>query len=609
MPNDKERATDPMEKQLLSPLVVLVHGWEVESDTDLKELQDLEEMARPAVTRRFLLDETKGLDVKVLKYKYDGSFWSSRDPNDLAIDLCSKIDESWRELLNQKGAEIPIILIGHSIGALLVRKAYLVGKGLAEPKDGFPNFGQLFPNLNLPQWVNAVKGVVLLASPNRGWDLSIGRWLKKRKEGNPALDPKEFLAFRWWKFWAEVKWASRKGFLIRSCERGAPFIANLRLLGARYGYDVPTFYILGTQDKIVDVTDYRDPFSSGGKNVFIRQINNTHHKSVVILRPKNGETEDPKFAARREAFLNAVTGNTTWSAWRNDTLVREQKDLLVFIVHGVRTHTARWMSLMENKIQDWKAGSSCEVKLHKYGFMPVPFFFWPPYHDAKVRQFVNLVIEAIARGPSREIVLIGHSFGTYIIGKALAEYPALNATRILLLASILPKDFGLNSLLLGWGKPDGSSYAQVTDSIRSDCMSKDIIISFTGPGLFGKLKSNTFGVSGLVGFDDTGDKITTRWIGGRFQGWHFVPCQNSYMKSVAAFSWNFVPPEFSGKVTKEIPKILKREEPAWWASGLYTLYWPVWFLIIPLLHDAVVYLNLVPWKWGFVKFLWTLIWH
>ena len=111
-------------------LVVYVHGWRGSPDT----LRALSERVRQ-------IPQFK--NYRAYLWSFDAGRFSNLDPNELATDLM-------HDIRRVAPAGKPVVLVGHSTGGLIVRRAYLDALTFNEP------------------WAQNVSRIVLLASPNRG---------------------------------------------------------------------------------------------------------------------------------------------------------------------------------------------------------------------------------------------------------------------------------------------------------------------------------------------------------------------------------------------------------------------------------------------------------
>ena len=89
--------------------------------------------------------------VKWLDFEHGSTPWSLSTIDDLAKKLRYRIDETWTE---NRGFD-DILLVGHSMGGLIVRQAYLLAAGAV-------------PNKPVSPWSERVSRILLFGSLNRG---------------------------------------------------------------------------------------------------------------------------------------------------------------------------------------------------------------------------------------------------------------------------------------------------------------------------------------------------------------------------------------------------------------------------------------------------------
>ncbi|MGD9853143.1 MAG: alpha/beta fold hydrolase [Nitrospirales bacterium] len=146
-----------------------------------------------------------------------------KDPRELAFALATAIDQK----TTLKESIDDIVLIGHSMGGLLVRQAFLFAMG---------DYAKI-PRMT---WATKVSRIVLLASLN------------------PGLDPKNFRIALWDLFlrlWAPLR--AFRFMLTQHLMRGSRFISDLRIRWMRNfalndGYAPTMVQLLGS--RIVDAT-------------------------------------------------------------------------------------------------------------------------------------------------------------------------------------------------------------------------------------------------------------------------------------------------------------------------------------------------------------------
>lgn len=129
-------------------LIVIVHGW-TRSPTDVLDLaRMITEL--PAYRRH-----------AIYLYGYPAGRFSNKRADDIAQSLADCI-----ATIVARNQPTEVILVGHSLGGLLLRRAYLAGlnerTGLVVCQDDGTQIGKQ------SAWSKRVSRLVLLAAPNRG---------------------------------------------------------------------------------------------------------------------------------------------------------------------------------------------------------------------------------------------------------------------------------------------------------------------------------------------------------------------------------------------------------------------------------------------------------
>jgi pimeloyl-ACP methyl ester carboxylesterase len=277
------------------------------------------------------------LDCDVFIYRHYHSFLSFDDPIDVVLDLKAKVDR----LLSDRGYR-EVVLVGYSMGALLVRKLYVCACG--ENSDA-PFEPQLTGACSTAApWASRVTRIVLLAGINRGWTID-----------HHASIPRAVLS------WAGVLigntiWAVRyllskvtarispRPPLVFTIRHGATFITQLRIqwlsmqrhAGKKQGVGKAlTAQLLGTVDDLVSPEDNID-LVTGADFVYL-EIPYSGHFNVVQMRGQPGGR------ARAAVLHNALSFNDTQlrslsvpltditPASPDSTVGR-----VVFVIHGIR---------------------------------------------------------------------------------------------------------------------------------------------------------------------------------------------------------------------------------------------------------------------------------
>jgi len=437
-------------------LVVLVHGI-------TKGPADLGEVAN-------VVRETPGLEkFAVRTWGYPAGLFSNESPQSLAAGLVRDITASSRP-----GERI--ILVGHSIGGLLIRRAYL---------DALDQRAM---------WAENVERIVLLAAPNRG-TAAVSR--------SPLL----------WVGDALVASFGMAG-LVRSTYRGSPFIVNLRLDWIRRFRTLRNppivAQIVGTLDDVVKPSDSIDVLQFPGSLEY--QLPSTTHGSIL----RAVECGD----AVRRALMDpgrAVPEDGASSADRCFKLL---------VLHGIRDYGERFRDLCDTvKAVASAQGLNPIISVPRYEYFSALQFLNPFSRRLKVFEFADMYAELLARPPvDAKIHFAGHSFGTYLMGRALMDYDSLRLERAYLAGSVLEESFFSRSDALG----------SRISRVRNDIAAYDWPVGILCSGIHQLGLADYVGTGGFNGFTKLGDGNTYReWR--YFDGDHGIALESENQPSIAAW--------------------------------------------------------------------------
>src|SRR5690606_31928091 len=133
-----------------------------------------------------------------LTWRHHRSWYSRAAMGDLAMSLDAAIHAEW----TRRGGFDDIVLVGHSMGGLLVREAYLLGCGVGPE------------GTHMREWARRVRRIVLFAAPNRGINPE-SSWTTKAAAIAARLPV-------------------TRGLLVSNLMRGGHFVTNLRLRWIRH---------------------------------------------------------------------------------------------------------------------------------------------------------------------------------------------------------------------------------------------------------------------------------------------------------------------------------------------------------------------------------------
>ncbi|WGL16959.1 hypothetical protein PVT68_01350 [Microbulbifer bruguierae] len=386
--------------------------------------------------------------------------WSSTEtPVNITQNLLENIDQIWEVRERQKSKPYErIIFVGHSFGALIARKLYVCACGETQAA---PFENAISAKIARP-WAYKVERLILLAGMNRGWRVSHHLSLS-----NAAI-------------WSAGNLIGNILSLLRSSpplifsvRKGAPFITQLRLhwihmrnqAKERKLGDALTIQLLGSIDDMVSPEDNVDLIS--GRDFVYLDVPYSGHSNVIDMSdpspvPDFHELEKNKVhtvgearsAVLRKALRKSKDELLTSTMLPAD-LPPERRRLevtdVVFVIHGIRdkgywTHkVARRILELEKK--QGTGNTIFATETSSYGYFPMLPFLLPSKRRKKVEWLMDQYAEALALYPNAKFSFIGHSNGTYLLARALHDYPACRFKNVLLAGSVVRTQYNWTTVI------------------------------------------------------------------------------------------------------------------------------------------------------------------
>lgn len=525
------RATS--QKDAASTLFVLIHGLE----------------GGPNTWKQLRSELQKNGDVLLLDYP--AGAMSNTDPEALAQEMANEIPRRWNIAYRR------VVLMGHSVGALLARKVYLIAAGRADA------------------WTSQAicdTRIVLLAGMNRGWDVS----------GQRPLD----MSLGTRLYFAAGAWFGRltgTGKLVLSAETGATFVANLRLEWMRwFRTERPNLPIvvqlLGDIDDVVSDADNQDLRAAAlGSQFYWLRVRGTGHHDIVDIDDKTGSVA--KYAGigayRKDKILLASLGDPGAIAAQSEVQAFETNPRvkhIIFILHGIRD-LGEWSAEFESQLRinlPPEERDSLAVVSVRYGYFSMGSFLLRPDRQKYVRWFMDQYTETLARFPkATRIDFLGHSNGTYLLASALQEYSEMKIDRVVFAGSVVRRDFNWTRLL-------GTQVQNVRNYISVD----DAVVALF-PRFFEPPATDWMGNDvGSAGFNGFTDCDPTRCAQPIIQGGH-----SAFLKVVPEIAQYFITQPATPGTAPPIPRAIKR---TLWACVL-KFHSDYLFFFVPLLIVAIAF--------------------
>lgn len=406
-------------------LFILLHGW-------TNKAKNLSSLAQT------ILEQEQFQEATIVIPELPIGLFSISNPEIIARDIVLVIDN-----LTEKSLFDNIYFIGHSAGALITRKIYLCAYG--EIENNFED--SLFSDHNAldiyglkkqRKWVKNVNRIILLAGMNRGWS------------STPALSLLSLFGTDFVVVLDTLSYGLTKRLLIFKVRHNSPFIANLRIQWMALSNSmkinqekVLIVQLIGTIDDVVSPQDNIDFVT--GQNFHYMEVPKTGHADII--RPE--ENEDRKKIIRK--VLISTPDSIYQSSLSIDDLEdlsfpfpKEKKDItdVVFIVHGIRDRGFWTKKIAINiKLLGKKEGKKWATETSTYGYFGFLPFLISSLRQNKVEWLIDEYIENKALYPNARFHYVGHSNGTYLIAKALEDYPWCQFHHIVFAGSVVTENY------------------------------------------------------------------------------------------------------------------------------------------------------------------------
>ena len=410
---------------------------------------------------------------------------SNAAPEDVVLALRSQIDTRFRE-----GSYSNVVLVGHSMGTLLLRRALV---DASETSD---------------TWASAVSRLVLLAGLNRGWDIS----------GHRPVDMK---STTWFSIWIG-SWFGRfvgMGNLALKMEAGTTFVANLRLdwiehMNKKSSKPIEVIQLLGDIDDLVSEEDNIDLAQVQSDNFAWLRVRGTGHTDIATFNDTKLHGTLKIGDYRRDKFLLAAVGTIAEIQEENvvqSILPNEKITHVVFVIHGIRDY-GKWASAVEESLRDEfkrvtktkRGGGSAPalaIESSRYGYFGMGPFLFQPNRLKYVKWLMEEYTDVRAKYPNAEhIHFFGHSNGTYLLARALEDYESLRINRAVFAGSIVRQEYR-------WKKIFHRRQVQQVLNLQA---TEDWVVA-TFPRFFElgwmRWMNNDIGSAGFNGFKDIPDEV------------------------------------------------------------------------------------------------------
>lgn len=494
-------------------LIVIIRGW---TDTGDRLLFRKKGSEIPAKTSDSIRDELP--DTEVWAPKFSLTMFSTESPEDISQKLLDDIDT----YLSHRPHIESVILLGYSAGSLLARRLFCLAHGAG-----------ITGEIERPalDWAKKIHRLVFLAGITRGWEISTAspahvRFLLPMLHGLAIA-----VGF--------VRCIGRKNKkalpFILQLRRGSPFVVTTRIQYVRviqsmrslldttadhskltYQGLPSTVFLLGARDEFISPADCTE-MGPRSEFVYVELPGATHvealhisgnDKGTVIRRHRMIATLSKSYQElKRQDWVLPPEDIDDYldpmDLVNEDVTSKDQLETVqhvVMVIHGIRDN-GFWTKRVAREIKSLARDRNISIRAPtpSYGYFSMWDFVRPGGRKKATRWFMEQYADILSHFPNACISFVGHSNGTYIAGRALADCPAIHLHHVVFAGSVLRCGYEWDQL------------ENQVDQVLNYVASADSVVAFL-PAVFEKLglKFMDVGGAGAYGFDCAEELLCTK---------------------------------------------------------------------------------------------------
>jgi hypothetical protein len=412
-------------------------------------------------------------DTELFKYPEIMRLGTRGKMADHCGELNHRIQEYWGDS-QQRANEI--ILIGHSVGGVMLRYAYL--KALRGDRE------------ERHEWAQHVTRIVLLAAPNAGFEL-------------------DFIGGLWRKNFAKV--ISRFPLRLACLDvlAGSAFISDLRIRWIEVMHSLHdtaplVVQVLGRDDEYVTPEHSRDmQVCRNGAQILLP---GAKHEDIVKIK----DVYEDKPGQRYRSLYRAILGEVEPADFEPEAIDPQEasKTAIVFTLHGIRSGATDWPELLGKQYREetQNASNALHFVTPSYDYMSAFNFAFTLRRRENLRWFAKEYTYYLARHPGKPFYFVGHSNGTYLFGQSMERISGMRFDRVFLAGSVLPHKLEWRGFV-----DDGR-----IETIASVCANKDVPVALLCSTLrgFGMCDVGVGGFRSFLNFPDYPVGHQATWIEG-----------------------------------------------------------------------------------------------
>jgi hypothetical protein len=246
--------------------------------------------------------------------------------------------------------------------------------------------------------------------------------------------------------------------------------------------------LLGQHDTTVETLDSADVDQFPGGYQF--DVPGADHSSVIRLdRVRDLKRREARYRLIRDCILHPEGQADHIRPTRVEPA--EEPHQVVFVLHGIRDTNNDWVQNACDRIS--ARAPKVEVIAPNQGYLTLLEFLSPTRRRRPSRDLKDAYNACVTKYPNVEFHFLGHSNGTYQLGRALRDVPEMRFGRVVLAGSVLPTNYP-------WDKRFQSGQVKQLENHMS---LKDTAVGFVCSALRA-IGMRDLGTGGFTGFEKTG---------------------------------------------------------------------------------------------------------
>ncbi|MDY7530354.1 hypothetical protein RGV33_01435 [Pseudomonas sp. Bout1] len=284
---------------------------------------------------------------------------------------------------------------------------------------------------------------------------------------------------------------------------------------------------------------------------YLREHQGEFQKNAIVVL--DGSLSNIDWLDTLEAQVKSIIG-------AKRKIVQQNTDRVLITIHGIRTY-GQWQESLRQEMKSYSR--EFEYVEVNYGFFDLISFSIPFLRSRKAKQVSGQVLAAFEANPDKQIYIVAHSFGTYVLSEALKNHKGDAGIKcVVMCGSPMPHGYDINHIV------------NKSELTINDCGISDGVL------LAARFLLLRLGDAGRIGFRRSN---TRKFINRYFKGGHSLYFSEYNESSFYSRFW-------TPSLAKDIPPSANDERRDYFGQDivdlgikLLTLLKPIAYISIPII--------------------------